>query len=289
MLSTVGYGDMYPITNLEMILSVIWMFIGVALFSIIMGQFERSKAQNTKELGDPDRKAQLDLWINTLKKYTRGQNTITPSLKRIIYQDFNYFMLNDRNQYFFDKNSPNINLIPKRVQQQLCVEYLFADMLVKFQRFFNATYCGANDTNHDYNLIPLITQGLKPRFFSATDDDDRHIYQENMEVEEMYFIFEGKIGIGFQLPCYDINRVSHQLVKKQKGTQIIGDYYVIHKKRALFMHVVMQDCKSFGLKKRYLHSVVFPKFPDFYQRVSERSYAFYKHWIYKPVSNERKL
>ena len=54
MLSTVGYGDMYPITNLEMILSVIWMFIGVALFSIIMGQFERSKAQNSKELGDPD-------------------------------------------------------------------------------------------------------------------------------------------------------------------------------------------------------------------------------------------
>ena len=36
MLSTVGYGDMYPITNLEKILSVIWMFLGVAIFSIIM-------------------------------------------------------------------------------------------------------------------------------------------------------------------------------------------------------------------------------------------------------------
>ena len=45
MLSTVGYGDMYPLTNLEMIMAVIWMFIGVAMFSIIMGQFEISKSQ----------------------------------------------------------------------------------------------------------------------------------------------------------------------------------------------------------------------------------------------------
>ena len=137
-------------------------------------------------------------------------------------------------------------------------------MLIKFQRFFNATYCGPSDTTPDYNLIPLITSGLIPRFFSANDIDDRHIYQENMEVEEMYFVLEGKIGIGFQLPCYDVNGTSSVIVKKQKGTQIIGDYYVIHKKRALFMHVVMQDCKSFGLKKRYLHNVVFEKFPDFH-------------------------
>ena len=81
----------------------------------------------------------------------------------------------------------------------------------------------------------------------------------------MYFILEGKIGIGFQLPTFDQNRMtSFQLVKKQKGTSIIGDYYVIHKKRALFMHVAMMDCKSFALKKRYLHDVVFQQYPDFH-------------------------
>lgn len=71
--------------------------------------------------------------------------------------------------------------------------------------------------------------------------------------------------------------------------QIIGDYYVIHKKRAMYMHVAMLDCKTFALKKRYLHSVVFPKYPDFYQRLSERSYDFYKHWIHRPIAAERRL
>ena len=39
MLSTVGYGDMYPISNLEKIVAVVCMMFGVALFSIIMGEF----------------------------------------------------------------------------------------------------------------------------------------------------------------------------------------------------------------------------------------------------------
>ena len=71
--------------------------------------------------------------------------------------------------------------------------------------------------------------------------------------------------------------------------QIIGDYYVIHKKRAMYMHVAMLDCKTFALKKRYLHGVVFPKYPDFYQRLSERSYDFYKHWIHRPIAAERRI
>ena len=39
MLSTVGYGDMYPISNLEKIVGVFCMMFGVALFSIIMAEF----------------------------------------------------------------------------------------------------------------------------------------------------------------------------------------------------------------------------------------------------------
>ena len=46
-------------------------------------------------------------------------------------------------------------------------------------------------------MLTCITQGLKPRFFSSEDDDDKMIYLEDMEVEEMYFVMSGKIGIGF--------------------------------------------------------------------------------------------
>ena len=39
MLSTVGYGDYYPISNLEMVMTVVLMLAGVAFFSFIMGNF----------------------------------------------------------------------------------------------------------------------------------------------------------------------------------------------------------------------------------------------------------
>lgn len=42
MLSTVGYGDLYPISNLEKVVGVALMMIGVSVFSIVMGQFEET-------------------------------------------------------------------------------------------------------------------------------------------------------------------------------------------------------------------------------------------------------
>ena len=36
MLSTVGYGDLHPISDLEMIIAVVCMMIGVAIFSVVM-------------------------------------------------------------------------------------------------------------------------------------------------------------------------------------------------------------------------------------------------------------
>jgi potassium voltage-gated channel Eag-related subfamily H protein 8 len=38
-LSTVGYGDFYPISNTERVVAVIIMLLGVAFFSYIMGNF----------------------------------------------------------------------------------------------------------------------------------------------------------------------------------------------------------------------------------------------------------
>jgi hypothetical protein len=38
MLATVGYGDFYPISDLEMVFAVICMMIGVGVFSVVMNQ-----------------------------------------------------------------------------------------------------------------------------------------------------------------------------------------------------------------------------------------------------------
>ena len=60
-LSTVGYGDYFPISSLERIIAVIIMLGGVAFFSYIIGNFIEI-ISNTK-MGTSDRSADLNNWL----------------------------------------------------------------------------------------------------------------------------------------------------------------------------------------------------------------------------------
>lgn len=70
--------------------------------------------------------------------------------------------------------------------------YLFQDIFLKFRRFFKV------DTDDELEFLYDISFGFLPRHFLPTDDD-RIIYDEEQEVQEMYFIEEGIIGVAFSL------------------------------------------------------------------------------------------
>lgn len=69
-------------------------------------------------------------------------------------------------------------------------DYLFSDVFGKFDRFFNKTLI------EDKRFLGTFALGLMPRKFDSSDNTDRIIYEEDQEVAEMYFISEGKVGIG---------------------------------------------------------------------------------------------
>jgi len=54
-LSTVGYGDYYPISNPERIFTIIVMLGGVAFFSYIMGNFIEILTNYDKKMGLVDK------------------------------------------------------------------------------------------------------------------------------------------------------------------------------------------------------------------------------------------
>jgi voltage-gated potassium channel Kch len=61
-LSTVGYGDYFPISPSEMLLTVIIMLMGVAVFSWIMGEFNVLLANGNSQ--DNSMKQQdLNIWL----------------------------------------------------------------------------------------------------------------------------------------------------------------------------------------------------------------------------------
>ena len=71
-LSTVGYGDYYPISNLEKLSAVVIMLGGVAFFSFIMGNFIDIISNYDKKMGSPDRMPLLNTWIISLERFNGG-------------------------------------------------------------------------------------------------------------------------------------------------------------------------------------------------------------------------
>ena len=62
-LSTVGYGDYYPISNTERIFAIVVMLGGVAFFSYIMGNFIEILTNYDKKMGLVDKSQDLHQWF----------------------------------------------------------------------------------------------------------------------------------------------------------------------------------------------------------------------------------
>ena len=62
-LSTVGYGDLFPISHIERIFAVIVMMLGVAFFSFIMGNVMTIIEDQKVKMGIMDKKGDLALFL----------------------------------------------------------------------------------------------------------------------------------------------------------------------------------------------------------------------------------
>jgi potassium voltage-gated channel Eag-related subfamily H protein 8 len=62
-LSTVGYGDIYPISSTERVTMVVVMLSGVAFFSYIMSNFIEIIAEYNRKTGPVDKSDTLDTWM----------------------------------------------------------------------------------------------------------------------------------------------------------------------------------------------------------------------------------
>ena len=101
-----------------------------------------------------------------------------------------------------------------------------------------------------------------PRRFEAISDEDRIIYDEEQEVEEMYFVSKGIVGIGFSLIATSCTR-NHIIAKEIKGAQIIGDHYTVNDQKSQFIYMaIKRDVCAFALSKMFLLNDIFPKYDD---------------------------
>ena len=100
-LSTVGYGDYHPISDLEMIITSLVMLGGVAFFSYIMGNFIEIISNYDAKMGTLDKSDELNTWITSLERFTNKTKTnLSVSLVNQIISNQNYLWDNDRLAYY---------------------------------------------------------------------------------------------------------------------------------------------------------------------------------------------
>ena len=69
---------------------------------------------------------------------------------------------------------------------------------------------------------------------------------------------------------------------------MICDHYVVNKKRSNFIYMALEETHCYALTRKFLHQVVFPKYPDQYSIMQSNSNSFYQRNVYKPILEYRK-
>jgi Na+-transporting NADH:ubiquinone oxidoreductase subunit NqrC len=94
-LSTVGFGDYVPRSNLERIVATIMLVFGVSIFSFIMNEFVNMITVIQNFQSDFDESDNLNKFFGVLEKYNNN-HPINLDLKRKIESHFNYKWKSDK-------------------------------------------------------------------------------------------------------------------------------------------------------------------------------------------------
>ena len=270
-LSTVGYGDLFPISKAEKIVGMVIMLLGVAFFSFIMNSFIDIISTFNQNLGGNEEQTfDLHNWMTLLTRF-RDNKPLPNSLYKQINQHFKYFWVNNRLSQVH-KDNEFINILPKSIKRGIIVHYLFDDIFYNFRFFFNP------QKNKDSKFLYDVAFGLKPRQFSERADENV-IYDEEEEVLEMYFVISGTVGIGYHLYQQPIEKERFHLTHYLAPNNFFGDYYLCNNTKAEFVHVAHTEVEAYSLSKKFLMGKVFPKYPNIYREIKEESRYRYNSQI----------
>jgi len=95
-LSTVGYGDYHPISDIERIVCSFILLFGVAVFSFIMGNFIEMLMSFKVVVAENEESEDLTKWFGLLARFNKGRS-LPKEITRKIENYFDYYWANDKN------------------------------------------------------------------------------------------------------------------------------------------------------------------------------------------------
>lgn len=136
-LSTVGFGDFNPKSNIERFVVAFILLFGVAIFSYVMGNFIEILGQFKefhKDLEDGDNLAKF---LGTIKQFN-NEKPIEHWLQMKIEDHFDYKWKNDKLLAFEDEADATIcEQLPDDVLLRIYSDFLFEDFLAAYEKLFS--------------------------------------------------------------------------------------------------------------------------------------------------------
>eukprot|EP01022_Parablepharisma_sp_SALTPOND_P018466 TRINITY_DN3017_c0_g1_i1.p3 TRINITY_DN3017_c0_g1~~TRINITY_DN3017_c0_g1_i1.p3 ORF type:complete len:507 (-),score=71.30 TRINITY_DN3017_c0_g1_i1:7765-9285(-) len=246
-LTTVGYGDYYPLSNAERIYIIFVQLIGVSFYSYIMGNFIEVISSYEKKVGIVDKGSELENWLTFLTRFNANK-PLDKNLVDEIEDHFKYFW-HEYKLSTLSPTDPYLNSLPKYTRYyvtkrinnpQIIIKYLFDDIFWDFRHFFNVPNKALSKFLYD------IAFGFLPRIFKQGSV----IYKEDEDVEELYLIRKGAVSVGFTLK-------GQKYPAKELGPKTyFGDYYIFENRKSEFYYEARTDVEAIGITKAHFLSVL---------------------------------
>lgn len=135
-LSTVGFGDYNPKSELERIITTFILLIGVACFSYIMGQFIEILMNFQTVTADNEDSENLSKWLGLLAHFNKNRPLSKEMTKRF-EQYFDYYWQHDKNYAIqSDEDMRFMKELPKHIRRDIYKDFLFKDFLYLFKTHF---------------------------------------------------------------------------------------------------------------------------------------------------------
>lgn len=116
-LAVIGYGDLYPISNLEKIVSMVIMLFGVAFFTYIMGSFISILQKFNSIDGTIDESADLHNWMTLLTRFINNK-PLPKALINEIDTHFKHYWSKNRLSYV-SKDNEFLNALPRSIRKSV--------------------------------------------------------------------------------------------------------------------------------------------------------------------------
>ena len=134
-MSTVGFGDFHPRSNVERAVGAVIMFIGVSVFSYIMGVFSEILSDFLALNEGVDHGDELTLFFGLIQKYNQSK-PMALELKREIEMYFDYRWNHDRNlAVSTEEDYDMFKELPIEVKLRIYTDFLFNSFIKTFWKF----------------------------------------------------------------------------------------------------------------------------------------------------------